>query len=46
LKYTKYSCEKLPSSEPKFSQNSLSPNYAVLPKNFMKYMEKNTVDFI
>jgi len=31
LKYTKYSCEKLPSSEPKFSQNSLSPNYAVLP---------------
>jgi hypothetical protein len=32
LKYTKYSCEKLPSSEPKFSRNLLSPNYAVLPQ--------------
>ena len=31
LKYTKYSCKKMPSSEPKFSQDSLSPNYAVLP---------------
>jgi len=30
LKYTKYSCEKLPSSEPRFSQDSLSPNDAVL----------------
>jgi hypothetical protein len=31
LQYTKYSCEKVPSSEPKFSQDSLSSNYAVLP---------------
>ena len=31
LQYTKYFCEKVPSSERKFSQDSLSPNDAVLP---------------
>jgi len=31
LKYTKYSCEKPASSERDFSQDSLSPDYAVLP---------------
>ncbi len=32
LRYTKYICEKVPLSEPKFSQDLLLPNYAVLPK--------------
>ncbi len=32
LQYTKYSCEKLSSSEPNFSQDSLLPHYAVLPE--------------
>ena len=31
LRYTKYICEKVPLSEPKFSQDLLLPNYAVLP---------------
>ena len=31
LKYTEYSCEKLPSSELNFSRNLLLPNCAVLP---------------
>ena len=35
LKYTKDSGEEPPSSEPGFSQDSLSPNYAVLPKKYL-----------
>jgi len=31
LRYTKYICEKVPLSEPKFSQDLLLPNYAVSP---------------
>ena len=31
MRYTKYICEKVPLSEPKFSQDLLLPNYAVLP---------------
>jgi hypothetical protein len=31
LTYTKYACEKLPSSEPDFSWNLLLPHYALLP---------------
>ncbi len=31
LRYTKYICEKVPLSEPKFFQDLLLPNYAVLP---------------
>ena len=34
LKYTKYFCEKLPSSEPNFPRNLLLPYYAVLPKQY------------
>ena len=30
----KYICEKVPLSEPKFSQDLLLPNYAVLPLIF------------
>jgi hypothetical protein len=32
LPYTKYACEKLPSSGPDFSRNLLLPYYAVLPQ--------------
>ena len=34
MRYTKYICEKVPLSEPKFSQDLLLLNYAVLPKQF------------
>jgi hypothetical protein len=35
LKYTKDSGEEPPSSEPGFTQDLLSPNYAVLPKKYL-----------